>query len=462
MKEHPKLMGASLIFFRIYTTLITFLLEFFTLFVLECLDEWGKRIKGPGLPVSPTLSKAPHLSALTIASDATAVSSLFISDYERTTFYNGITPAGDHPRLFYRSDLLTNPFPVPKGRLSINATKSALPVHNTPLNGCWDTVAPKIVALLKHQGIRYSAIDPARFFTHGLPGEKGTLGPVTIWIALHPGTTTVETAHDASLGILELLKANGVDDVVVEWREGAPEKLSRPALLRIVDSTNPTYNVRRFLTAALGMPIAPATKVEDDAQGSVAFFFHENKNKNGDPIDTVLGVSNCHVLSEDVTVDYEFKQSGARPQLVRVNGFRRFQLGLQEIKDCVAGHAIDAECWAREIIELEAKPKSEDQEEAEKDAKALVVMWAKLAQAKEDIDALEKLYKEAKCQWGDIESRNIGYVHWAPKISVGVQGCKYTKDIGTFVADPKKFKAHFKGNVVSLGASLLTLHIYLV
>ena len=314
MKEHPKLLGAFFLFFRSYTTLTTFLLGFFILFVLECIDEWGKRM-GPA-------------------------------------------------------------------------------------------VAPKIVALLKHQSIRYSAIDPARFFTHGPPGEeeKGTLRPVTIWIALHPGTTTVETAHDASL---ELLK---VDDAVVEWREGAPEKLSGPTLLHVVNSTDPTHCVLRFLATALGMPIASATKVNDGAQGSVAFFFHENKNKNGDPIDTVLGVSNCHVLSEDVTVDYEFKESGARPQSIRVNGFRRFQRHLQEIKDCIAGHAIDADCRARETIELEAKPKSEDQEEAEEDVKALVVTWAKLAQEKEDIDALKKFYKEAKSQWSDIESRNIGYV----------------------------------------------------
>ena len=50
---------------------------------------------------------------------------------------------------------------------------------------------------------------------------------------------------------------------MVEWGEGVPEKLSGPALLRVVNSINPTHYVRRFLTAALGMAIAPGTKANE-------------------------------------------------------------------------------------------------------------------------------------------------------------------------------------------------------
>ena len=47
------------------------------------------------------------------------------------------------------------------------------------------------------------------------------------------------------------------------------EKLSGPHLLRVTNDTNPTYYVRRFLTAALGMPIATAEREAADAQGSL-------------------------------------------------------------------------------------------------------------------------------------------------------------------------------------------------
>jgi hypothetical protein len=238
---------------------------------------------------------------------------------------------------------------------------------------------------------------------------------------------------------------------VVEWYEGAVEKLSGPHLLRVTDDTNPTHYVRRFLTAALGMPIATAEREAADAQGSVALFFHENKDKRGAPSAKVFGVSNCHVLREDTTVDYEFKGAGAPPQHVRLAGFRRFQRGLNEIEACVGGHRTDADILAREIVELEAKPKSEDLEEAAEDKAAMEAKREKLAKVEKDIGILETFYNDASNQWSDIARRNIGHIDWAPKISIDVQGHKYTKDIGTFEVDAVTFKAQFKGNVVDLG-----------
>lgn len=126
-------------------------------------------------------------------------------------------------------------------------------------------------------------------------GEDGPLGPIVIWIATHPGTTSAQDAHDASPAILEILEAFKVMNAVVEWYEGVVEKLAGPALLRTTNDSNPTYYVRRTFTAALGMLIATKEREVDDAQGSVAFFFHENKTRSGDPSDRVLAVSNAHV-----------------------------------------------------------------------------------------------------------------------------------------------------------------------
>ena len=273
-----------------------------------------------------------------------------------------------------------------------------------------------------------------------------------IWISTHPTTTTAENAYDASPDVLALLKANGVEGAVVEWYEGAVERLSGPHLLRVTDDTNPTYYVRRFLTAGLGMPIATAEREDDDAQGSVALFFHENTDKRGAPSARVFGVSNCHVLRKDTTVDYQFKGAGAPPQHVRLAGFRRFQRGLDEIKASVGGHATNADLLAREIVELEAKPKCEDPEEVAEDEAALEAKREKLVKVKKDIRLLETFYSDVNKQWCDIARRNIGRVDWAPKISVDVQGRRYTKDIGTFEVDAVRFKAQFKGNVVDLGA----------
>ncbi|KIN92951.1 hypothetical protein M404DRAFT_963035, partial [Pisolithus tinctorius Marx 270] len=346
-----------------------------------------------------------------------------ISEWERATYYNGI--CYDHPDLLYRSDLAENPVPIPKGRHRHPPTKTIYGVFNTSLNAVWDTAAPQIRDLLKARTIRYSAIQTARFLTHDEDG-KDTLGLVVIWIATHPNTTTAENVCDASQAILALLEDNGVEGVVVEWYEGVVEKLSGLPLLRVTGKIDPTYYVRSFLTAVLGMPIAAAKREAIDAQGSVVLFFHENKDNDGNPSAKVFAVTNCHVLCKDTTTTYEFKGAGTPRQ-----------------HDCVSGHGIDADLLTREIVQLEAKPESDDQEVVAEDEAEVEVKWNKLPEA---------FYNKVKSQWGDITCRTIGHVHWASKISIDVQGRKYTKDSCTFEVDAARFRDHFMSNVIDLGA----------
>ena len=221
MTEHPELLSESLTFFPRLYPLTTSRLDL-SLFALQCMNRSAHR-KPLSSPGSPTPKQASsHLPALTTASDATAVAPYVLSDCERTTYYNGIS--SDPPELLYRSDLLENPFPIPKGRHPHLPTKTVYGVFNTPLNAVWGTVGPQICELLKARKIRYSSINTARFLTHGEDG-KDTLGPVVIWISTHPTTTTAENAHDASPDILALLKDNGIEGAVVEWYEGIVERL---------------------------------------------------------------------------------------------------------------------------------------------------------------------------------------------------------------------------------------------
>jgi hypothetical protein len=238
----------------------------------------GHQRKGSGSPIppsSPVLSDAStvafNISAVTFASDATVISRYAPDKYERTTYYNGITDDGDHPELVYRSDFLTTLFAKPEGRHAHIPVKSLRGVFDTPLNKVWDTVGPQIRDLVKARKINWSAVDPARFFTHGPEGEeeKGSLGPVVIWVGVIPGSTSADTAHEVSQEILALLLENGVDGVVVEWREAVPAKLAGPPLMRHVGGNNPTHYVRRFLTALLGIPLATEDMEAEDSQGTL-------------------------------------------------------------------------------------------------------------------------------------------------------------------------------------------------
>lgn len=86
------------------------------------MDNAGRR-KNPASSVYPdTLSEESYFSAPTLTA---------VSEYERTTYYNGITGDCDHPDLLlYRSDLLTNPFTKPKGRYAHLPSKSVHRVYN--------------------------------------------------------------------------------------------------------------------------------------------------------------------------------------------------------------------------------------------------------------------------------------------------------------------------------------------
>jgi hypothetical protein len=328
------------------------------------------------------------LSAFTMDSITTAVAPYVVSDYERTTYYHGISL--DPPELLYRSDLHTNPFPVPKGRHTSTPTKTAHGVFNTRLNEVWHDVAPQICKTLKARGIRYSAITVARFSTHGEDG-KDSLGPIVIWIATHPGAATAENAYDVSPDIISLLATFGVEGAVIEWYEGVVERLSGPPLLRVTLDTDPTYYLRRFLTAVLGMPITTEEREADDAQGSVGFFFHENKTKGGEPSARVFGVSNCHVLRKTTTIDYEFKGAGAARQLVRVAGSRRFRRGVNETRARISCLGSDAELLATEIAQLKLQLKSDDPDDVEEAQAGVVANQTRLTQVKKDIGVLEAL-----------------------------------------------------------------------
>ncbi|KAF7301123.1 hypothetical protein MIND_00676500 [Mycena indigotica] len=131
------------------------------------------------------------------------------------------------PELMWRSDKGTNPFIT----LSPGAESFHLPiktvhgVYNVPLSYVWDNVAPKIIETMKARGIKYSSMSTARFSIEKEDGCDGPLGPVVIWIAVHPGTTDVESVRGATPDICRILADFNITDTVVEWYEGAITRL---------------------------------------------------------------------------------------------------------------------------------------------------------------------------------------------------------------------------------------------
>jgi len=198
---------------------------------------------GTKLPASPTSPTSPAPSAaetlwseLSSNPDALAVVAPdIVSKYEMHFYYHGV---GDL-QLMWRSDLETNPFPIPAPgtRFSKIPTKTVHGVFNTPLNAVWDKVAPLIIASMKASGLQYSALTTARFST-AEDDKEATLGPVVVWIAVRPNTATPRDVCDATPDILQILAKFNITDVVVEWYEGLVVRLVDLPLTSVVKNSN--------------------------------------------------------------------------------------------------------------------------------------------------------------------------------------------------------------------------------
>ncbi|KAL1940216.1 hypothetical protein VTO73DRAFT_9168 [Trametes versicolor] len=419
-------------------------------FQVELLrGEYDAKASAPGAPqaspTSPTFRGSPVLSdADTLfsqpnaSSTATTVVALdLISQYESNFYYRGLSE--DPPKLMWRSDLDTNPFPMPEaGEHFVKPpSKTAFGIFNTHLNKVWDsTVAPRIIALLKTHGIKRSVLKTARFLIVDEDAGTERWGPDTIWIAVHPNTTKAADARDVTPAILQILNDAQVYGAVVEWYEGAVKSLVGPPLMPIVDNSDPTFGLSNPFDVGLGIPIARAS---DNAQGTVTLLFHEVKTKDGTPSDRILALTNKHVATVDTTTDYIF--DAANPVSILVCGERRFNRANKEIKEALNTGLRDAVRLAGELKDLQTK-------EGAPAKRAVQRKEADLTRQLEDNEVRQELFHVVNGPWKLAGNREFATVLWAPKISVS--GRPYTRDIATLVVDEAKLE-HFNGNIVNLG-----------
>ncbi|KAL5638031.1 hypothetical protein ACGC1H_002336 [Rhizoctonia solani] len=422
------------------------LAAYITFWTLDCQKTAAEQ-EAQRPPWSPPLRDAPTTSrALSV------VVQHLICEFERVHWYNGISL--DPPELYYRSNLDTVSFPLPvPGQQNFFELpiKTAEGVFGTRLNEVWDTVAPLIVALFKASGIKYSALQTARFSTRDEDNVKH-LGPIVIWVATHPGTTTPQMARDVSPSVLSILVEHGVEGAVVEWIEGKVEPMAGPPLMHTVESTNVTHDIRHPFTTAHGMSIVSKNREAEDATGTVSIFFHE-----GGDSDKVLGASCKHVFHANTKLDYELRGSGTRRQQIHVNGMRKFQRAIEAIKYKATKNVTDVVALTDDITRLESEPKSEIKSKAEDQEEALEAKRDELTKLTKAGNKLREFSKEITREWTDIDRRAIGYLDWAPSISIDVDQLNYTRDMGAFFLYSEKFAENFVGNLVDLGVKY-TLH----
>ena len=361
-------------------------------------------------------------------------------------YYAGISPTP--PKLVYRTGSDRTPWVQPKGQEAYRRFKQARGVFGHKLNAIWnDNVGPKVRDLLIAQNVAWTSIDVVRFVTDGDRDEK-IKGPVVIWVGVVPDLLNSDDAFDSSSGILELLEANGVNDVEVEYRESFYTPSVGPALLPSVSNLNTTVDVRGPLTTALGLFIA--TSDRPDAQGTMGLYFAE-----GGDSDKVLGLTCHHVLfkTDDKTNDpYDLTGAGAPRKHVQLLGSRRFEKLRDDIKLHIGGHGIMIPIYKEQIEKLRTKvDEAINKAVAEEASEELEEVERQLKKTQKAIKDLEELYSTVKTEWGSPKQRIIGHIRSSPALAFNVGAEGFTEDWGAFELDGSKFKDAFKGNSMDLG-----------
>jgi hypothetical protein len=180
-----------------------------------------------------------------------------------------------------------------------------------------------------------------------------------------------------------------------------------------------------------------------DSQGTVGFYFHENKDKHGNPSDNVFAVTNHHVLCEDDNKLYDFRSNNSPQQQVRVCGSRRFHRGLDEIRKAIVHQGIEISRCVEEAARLEANGENGN-------PKALKRTQRALEDARDALFDFEHLHNDVSVGWADIAQRKIGVLDYSPAISVNTDDKSYTQDFATIRLDSSRFRDNFVGNQVSL------------
>ena len=193
------------------------------------------------------------------------------------------------------------------------------------------------------------------------------------------------------------------------------------------------------------MPIATAEMENPGQQGSVGLLFHENKTKDGKKSDEVFAVTNHHVVCKDDDKGYDFRADSSPRQQIHLCSTHRFQRGLNEIRAVVAKLGNYASVLAEEIQTME---ESGDESDIRTLAKS---RWAR-DDYLGDLRELEAFYKQVNASWGDLGLRDIGVLVYSPPISVETDERHYTRDFAIIELDADRFRDHFQGNVVWIGA----------
>jgi hypothetical protein len=317
--------------------------------------------------------------------------------------------------------------------------KELRPVGNHVLNDVWENkLAFAVRDLLGLNGVKWTSIDVIRIAN---AGESSA--PVILWLGVFSGSVSPADGLVIALACKDLLQQNDIADIDVELRESVVTRSVGPKLLNPAFSADPTVNVRKPLTATLGLSIC--AQLTSWAEGTGGFFMAEGGDSK-----RIFLVTARHVMFPPEINDnavYECKNNSQPRRLVFLLGNPAFQKLLDPIQVAIGNASLMVQHQERRIKAVEGMEGEEADEEHEGAEAEL--------EAKKAMERQRTFYEDVLKQWFPLGHRVFGHVVFAPPISVGISVGGYLEDFAIVEVDTSKIDADsFRGNVMDLGTQI--------
>ncbi|KIO21043.1 hypothetical protein M407DRAFT_29309, partial [Tulasnella calospora MUT 4182] len=212
----------------------------------------------------------------------------------------------------------------------------------------------------------------------------------------------------------EILTEHKFGDVEIAFRESTVTRSVGPRLLHHFSIINPAVDLRSPFTPAFGIQIAPLDTPHYEGTGGL--YFRESSDS-----DRVLLLTNRHVALPPPVFDnalYHRKHSNQPAHEMIVLGSKAYADAVEAIMAKIGEQVGFAKTYKEELERLGEDADDETGNDFQQS----------LAKAKKTIADLDALHSEITKSWIPPSLRKLGYVLYAPPISVAPDPELYTED----------------------------------
>jgi hypothetical protein len=332
---------------------------------------------------------------------------------------------------------------LPTGPQAQRIPKEARPVCDHAIAPIWHKLGKQIYQHFDSIDLMWTSIDPVCFAEVG-----GLPGPLFLWVGVMPKTLSRGDAEVAAGRCKNILAEYNITDVEVAFRESIFTRHTGPKLLEhFSPMVDPTADVRSVFTPTLGLHIA--TKAFPSVEGNGCLYLLKSSQST-----EVLLLTARHVVLPPTkhpnTLYHRKSDSAPRHDVIHL-GSRGHHNALSAIVRKVDHANVMVRHCEKGIRDLGQVSENGDiRRVARRQA-----FEAELAKAETLKARTNELHSDIISYWTLESQRTLGYVLYAPPISVGAGDRNFTEDWALVELDSSKFEWNlFPGNVIDLGTFL--------